>query len=212
MKRSILRWCALASVLGASLAGNAFAAKHNYPPGCIKNNVPRANLLVANKTSHLVYINVENVDIGSVPPNSTRSWSYMLPAGPVIIRYGASRGTNRSMKMLVANRGAETCRTTRTINYTDEDQDRRERINLPHLRGAAVDWCATWATNCGKGGADLFCQMKGFASASDWAMYRPGKTWVIGSNRHCTGPNCQGFRYVTCRGEMKRPHTRPPRD
>jgi hypothetical protein len=212
MKRSIVRACGVAVVLATALAANAVAKQHDYPPGCLKGGLPRANLLVANKTSHLVYINIENADVGSVPPNSTRTWTYSLHPGRNTIRYGAQRGTNRHFYLLVTNNGSATCRTTRTINYTDEDQDRRERINLPHMRGAAVDWCASWATNCGKGGADQFCQLKGFAGASDWTMYRPGKTWVIGSNRHCTGPNCQGFRYVTCRGEQRAPRTRPRRD
>lgn len=211
MRRSMLGAFGTAAVLVAALATDAFANEHNFPPGCVQHGVPRANLMVVNKTSHLVYLNINGADVGSVPANSTRSWTYSLPAGPNDIRYGANRGTNRYFKVLVANRGAQTCRTTRTLTYNEEDQDRRERINHPTVQGAAVDWCATWATNCGQGGADLYCARRGFSGASDWAVFRPGKTWVLGSNRHCTGQNCQGFRYVTCRGDQRSPRTRPPR-
>jgi hypothetical protein len=73
------------------------------------------------------------------------------------------------------------------------------RFNNPNVNGATVDWCSTWATNCGWGGAHQYCQRQGFARAQSWNVYRPGRTWVIGSSQFCDGPVCQGFSQVTCR-------------
>jgi hypothetical protein len=68
----------------------------------------------------------------------------------------------------------------------------------PTLNGAVVDWCSTWSTNCGAGGANLFCQVAGFSGAANWTTFKPGKTWVIGSNQSCNGGFCIGFSHVTC--------------
>jgi hypothetical protein len=72
------------------------------------------------------------------------------------------------------------------------------RYNFPQQNGAIVDWCATWAANCGTGGANQFCQQRGHPGARNYTVYRPGRTWVIGSGTYCNGPACQGFSQVTC--------------
>jgi len=74
----------------------------------------------------------------------------------------------------------------------------RVRINHPRIQGAIVDWCASWATNCGAGGAHQYCRSIGYSSAADWSTFTPGRTWVMGSNRYCQAPNCAGFQHVTC--------------
>ncbi len=73
------------------------------------------------------------------------------------------------------------------------------RVNYPRWRGAIVDWCQTWARNCGWGGAHQYCRRRGFRSAAAYGTYRPGRTYVLGSNRYCNGGGCVGFRYVNCR-------------
>ena len=73
-----------------------------------------------------------------------------------------------------------------------------QRFNNPTIQGAIVDWCAPWAQNCGAGGANYFCRSQGYARAVDYATYRPGRTWVQITNRHCVHPNCAGFSHVTC--------------
>jgi len=70
----------------------------------------------------------------------------------------------------------------------------------PQMNGASVDWCATWATNCGQGGADQFCRMQGHARASSFFTFTPGRTYVIGSRQICQGAHCTGFAQVTCEG------------
>jgi hypothetical protein len=74
----------------------------------------------------------------------------------------------------------------------------QRRFNLPRVNGLAVDRCSPWAENCGQGGADAFCQQQGYDRAYAWDLYRPGRTWVLGSERRCDGGECQGLRFVDC--------------
>lgn len=71
-------------------------------------------------------------------------------------------------------------------------------FDAPQANGAAVDNCATWANDCGWGGAHQFCRTQGYAAAKSFSLYNPGRTWVIGSQRYCDGPGCVGFSQVIC--------------
>jgi hypothetical protein len=69
----------------------------------------------------------------------------------------------------------------------------------PAVNGIPVDWCATFATNCGQGGADQFCQSQGYARASGWTWAYVDQTYVIGSNQVCqVAGSCGALRDVTC--------------
>ncbi len=74
----------------------------------------------------------------------------------------------------------------------------RRVFDNPMMNGAIVDHCATWAMNCGSGGANLFCQRMGLNRAVSWNETNPGRTWVIGSNRFCEAGFCVGFSRVVC--------------
>jgi len=73
-----------------------------------------------------------------------------------------------------------------------------EHFDFPRSHGASVDWCAVWANDCGWGGARQFCNMRGFARATSWDIFHPGRTYVIGADRYCNGDHCRGFRHVSC--------------
>ncbi len=73
----------------------------------------------------------------------------------------------------------------------------------PSVKGVRLDWCAHFGTACGQAAADLFCRQNGFTSAARFAMdpnigRRGIATLVFGDGRLCTGPNCSGFRAITC--------------
>jgi len=40
----------------------------------------------------------------------------------------------------------------------------------PTYKGYRLDFCREWATDCGKGAADVFCRMKGYSYAESWAV------------------------------------------
>lgn len=86
-----------------------------------------------------------------------------------------------------------------TISMASAGRAQDVRFNYPRVNGSIADHCARWATDCGWGGANLFCRSRGYAKATNWSRYRPGRTWVIGSRRRCVGNFCTGFRHVTCR-------------
>jgi TM2 domain-containing membrane protein YozV len=83
-------------------------------------------------------------------------------------------------------------------------------FNAPQLNGAIVDNCASWATDCGWGGAHQFCRTQGFAAAKSFLLYNPGRTWVIGSQRLCEGGGCVGFAQVICTSAAAPPPPPPP--
>ncbi len=73
----------------------------------------------------------------------------------------------------------------------------------PSVKGVRLDWCAHFGTGCGQPAADLFCRQNGFTSAARFAMdpnigQRGVATLVFGDGRLCNGPNCSGFRAITC--------------
>ncbi len=73
----------------------------------------------------------------------------------------------------------------------------------PSVKGVRLDWCAHFGTACGQAAADLFCHQNGFSSAQRFAMdpnigRRGIATLVFGDGRLCSGPNCSGFRAITC--------------
>lgn len=78
-------------------------------------------------------------------------------------------------------------------------------FNYPQVNGVAVDNCETWATNCGKGGADAFCRTQGYGGADSFQVFNPGRTWVIGNQQACEGGACVGFSQVVCGAGMPPP-------
>ena len=77
-------------------------------------------------------------------------------------------------------------------------QQAAQRFEYPLVHGANVDWCAQWAQGCGWPGAHQFCRMRGFAHATGYATFQPGRTYVVGSDQFCNGSVCKAFRYVAC--------------
>lgn len=74
------------------------------------------------------------------------------------------------------------------------------RFEPPTVQGLVADQCESWSTNCGDGGAKAFCRLRGYERVAKWEHSKPGRTWVIGSARDCTGDFCTGYRFVECAG------------
>ncbi len=73
-------------------------------------------------------------------------------------------------------------------------------FNQPQFKGHLLDWCATWATDCGKPAADMFCQKNGYEKATAFPKWNnPGQsTRLIGSNQVCDEAECDGFTSIQC--------------
>ena len=62
-----------------------------------------------------------------------------------------------------------------------------------------LDWCLSWATDCGKPAADAYCDWKGFSKSSDFQIAPDiGLTRIISSGQVCSDPGCDGFKFITC--------------
>lgn len=73
------------------------------------------------------------------------------------------------------------------------------RVNRPMMNGRIVDWCWTWASNCGGPAANVVCRQLGYRGATYYATFLvPGGTYVMGARRYCQGAQCRGFNYVMC--------------
>lgn len=70
----------------------------------------------------------------------------------------------------------------------------------PMYKGARLDFCRVWGSECGQPAADAFCKKKGFASAATFKQDEdPGApTKVISSGQVCNDDTCSAFSTITC--------------
>jgi hypothetical protein len=68
----------------------------------------------------------------------------------------------------------------------------------PRIHDVPVDWCSTYGSNCGPGGATLFCGMHGFGRAVGWDVTSVPRSYVIGSSRYCQGDSCKAYSFIRC--------------
>jgi hypothetical protein len=61
-----------------------------------------------------------------------------------------------------------------------------------------LDWCRVWASDCGKGAADVYCRQQGYQAAARFTRFNGmQKTWVIDDKKECDGP-CASFKSIVC--------------
>lgn len=86
-----------------------------------------------------------------------------------------------------------------TSNFTWAAETTFDR---PMYQGNRLDWCVTWAQNCGKPAADAYCRHQGFTHATrfEQAPNIGGRrsTRLIGTGAICDQPACDGFRFIRC--------------
>ena len=74
-------------------------------------------------------------------------------------------------------------------------------FSRPRIDGMRLDWCLTWAQNCGRPAASAFCRRRGYDYAEDFAKesgvgdYEPTRL-ITGAT--CGESFCTGFAYITC--------------
>jgi len=82
-------------------------------------------------------------------------------------------------------------------------QQLEQRFDKPMVAGVPLDWCKTWATDCGKPAADLFCIKNHYAGAVRWDTTRVQQIRILSTNQICqVGKNssvCDAFSYIICK-------------
>ena len=85
-----------------------------------------------------------------------------------------------------------TCRETASREFTN-----------PSLGGYRLDWCRSWAAECGQPAADAFCRAKGYSRAIGYApahdIGASTPTRVFSTGQICDQAFCDGFSSITCR-------------
>jgi len=70
----------------------------------------------------------------------------------------------------------------------------------PKVGGVALDWCKTWASNCGKPAADYFCKSKGHKKATLYQKENNiGYTRILKTGQICNAPGCDSFKVIRCK-------------
>ncbi len=97
-------------------------------------------------------------------------------------------------------------------DYVNRCRERREAQPVtpaprtffePTIGRYRLDWCLHWASGCGAPAAHRFCRDQGYAAASLWEIdidvAGRAPTYILGDDRTCELPACDGFRFIACR-------------
>lgn len=73
------------------------------------------------------------------------------------------------------------------------------RIKDPKVGGIALDYCRSWAKDCGKPAANAYCRTRGYSKAVKFgkADNKP-PTRVIDGGKVCKAPQCDRISWVVC--------------
>ena len=75
-----------------------------------------------------------------------------------------------------------------------------KQFDEPQYKKLALDWCKSWASDCGKPAADAYCVSQGYETASKYSKASDVgyPTRVISDNRICDEPGCDSFSVIIC--------------
>lgn len=78
---------------------------------------------------------------------------------------------------------------------------RFKRFTSPKYKGVALDWCYTWASNCGRKPAREYCKAKGYPKGVFRFKKKDnvGYTKIMRTGQICNSPGCDSFRYIDCK-------------
>lgn len=76
---------------------------------------------------------------------------------------------------------------------------REKQFAYPRYQDYRLDWCRTQHKSCGAKAAFSFCSQMGYMHAKHFEKETQlTATKTIGSEELCFGPECQGFKTITC--------------
>jgi hypothetical protein len=145
---------------------------------------------------------MENRLTPSIMPLTITSASIRRPTIPFLFR-GLAAKNNSGRHYSLATFLALVC----LLLSADIAPAQDKTFNKPRYNNDRLDWCLTWAANCGKPAAVTFCNRRRFTDALVFRAEVVGKsaqTRLLGSNEVCNGHDfCTAFAYITCTGEIE---------
>jgi hypothetical protein len=111
---------------------------------------------------------------------------------------------NKSTRLIGSN---QVCDEPECDSYTKiacfKDDGGEEEVTTykkPKYKGRRLDWCLSWAADCGKPAAQAYCEWKGDTEVVDFKIAENiGNTKIISSGQNCDMNDCDGFSYITCK-------------
>jgi hypothetical protein len=89
--------------------------------------------------------------------------------------------------------------TCQKADYEEDDEADVKRYNNPMVGKRRLDWCLTWAKDCGKPAADYYCASEGHTKSTGFKIDEDiFKTRILKTGQKCTEPQCDGFEYIDC--------------
>jgi predicted SPOUT superfamily RNA methylase MTH1 len=83
-----------------------------------------------------------------------------------------------------------------------------QTYNNPKYLGYSLDWCKTFARDCGKPAADMFCQKEGHLNALDFAKKKSTVETITVQNHAICNPQhhgCDSFSHIKCKQKIIKP-------
>lgn len=76
-----------------------------------------------------------------------------------------------------------------------------KRIHSPKYQGVALDWCYTWASQCGRKPANKYCKSRGYHKGVLRFVKRNniGHTKIMRTGQICNSPGCDSYKYIDCK-------------
>lgn len=72
--------------------------------------------------------------------------------------------------------------------------------DYPAIEGYRLDWCFSWARDCGQRAANAFCHLNGHLNEAGFTIDpNIGLTKIITTGQVCNEQGCDGFKFIRCR-------------
>jgi len=156
-------------------------------------------------------VKIFNPKVGGVALDWCKTWAVNC-GKPAADYYCRSKGHKKSVGFQKENnigytrilKTGQTCNAPGCDSFKSIKCEKKplfKRFNQPKTQGVALDWCYTWASNCGAKPAKEYCKSKGYPRGE--FRYRKannvGYTKIMRTGQICNSPGCDSYQYIDCK-------------
>lgn len=141
---------------------------------------------------------------GPTGPN-TRHVLLLIAAGVLSLSAFVTPSDGRGLSVIGGNRDRPVHSSGGQRPHFNPELLPQRTYNKPRYMDDRLDWCLTWATDCGRPAALFFCNRRRFEDVADFGpdqVGRSAQTRLIGSGQVCNGDFCTAFSHITCKGPI----------